>query len=469
MSKRKKHKKTNKLKNVFNQEIINGGERKIEEKEINENIWKESIEEVKKWKNSFLDKIKKQSLQGDEIKEEETFKEKSTKKLKELQNIFLGKIKDRKNIKEKDEEVKDKKELDTNKEFDKEFSNFENNLFLEVKDYYQKAILVLKKWNNIFCTGMTCRVNLKRDIIIISVAILVAAIFLGLGQYIATIKNKLQNRQTEVVSSEKLFIQSEIENSQEIATIQEKIDISSWKEYQSAWYGFKIKYPQDWKAPLVRPYNRLSKASYRVSFLTNNEENKNFIGFDVAVYDTNKVKEFFATDEFPKLKDVSADDSERCADINDHVMDTGDYPAEEIYIPQTDDCYNSVLFFSVVAGQYMYNITPRLKDGVVTDNDPMVELSDNLPEFFSAISQFENIDIVRPKPKPIAPPKPTAPMPYSYKKVDGKRVCAKKNDHPSKSDKNKGKHLDMECCLDPDEYPNPNCYYSVSKYGKYLK
>jgi hypothetical protein len=116
----------------------------------------------------------------------------------------------------------------------------------------------------------------------------------------------------------------------------------------------------------------------------------------------------------------------------------------------------------------MYNIVPILKEGIILEDDPMVRVNDNLPEFFAAISQFENIDIVRPKPKP-APPKITAPGPASYKVVNGRMVCAKKNDKPSKSDKNKKKHLDMECCLDPDEYPNPHCYYDPAKYGKYLK
>lgn len=66
-------------------------------------------------------------------------------------------------------------------------------------------------------------------------------------------------------------------------------------------------------------------------------------------------------------------------------------------------------------------------------------------------------------------PKVRGPMPYVFKKDSmGRKVCNKKNDHPSKSDKNKKGHMDMECCLDPDEIPNPNCYYSPSKYGKYL-
>ena len=37
--------------------------------------------------------------------------------------------------------------------------------------------------------------------------------------------------------------------------------------------------------------------------------------------------------------------------------------------------------------------------------------------------------------------------------------CAAKNDHPSYS-KTKGKHMDEDCCPDPDEWPNPRCSYS---------
>jgi len=68
-----------------------------------------------------------------------------------------------------------------------------------------------------------------------------------------------------------------------------------------------------------------------------------------------------------------------------------------------------------------------------------------------------------------AAPKITAPRPVAAKSVGGKLVCAKKTDHPGKSKTNKKKHLDMECCLDPDEYPNPWCYYNPNVYGKYLK
>ncbi len=75
-----------------------------------------------------------------------------------------------------------------------------------------------------------------------------------------------------------------------------------------------------------------------------------------------------------------------------------------------------------------------------------------------------------PTPAPVRRPAvPYAPHPFIFKVENGRKVCGTKNDHPRKSQKGKGKHMDMECCLDPDEYPNPHCYYPPEKYGKYLK
>lgn len=55
------------------------------------------------------------------------------------------------------------------------------------------------------------------------------------------------------------------------------------------------------------------------------------------------------------------------------------------------------------------------------------------------------------------------------KSLNGKRVCAHSNDHPQKSKRNKKGHVDAECCLDPDETPNANCYYPQKKYTKMIQ
>lgn len=60
--------------------------------------------------------------------------------------------------------------------------------------------------------------------------------------------------------------------------------------------------------------------------------------------------------------------------------------------------------------------------------------------------------------------------PRQYKKdTRGRRVCIHDDDDEMKiSNKGKPLHQDMECCLDPDEIPNPYCYYPREKYGKLL-
>lgn len=45
------------------------------------------------------------------------------------------------------------------------------------------------------------------------------------------------------------------------------------------------------------------------------------------------------------------------------------------------------------------------------------------------------------------------------KMVNGKGTCIKKNDKGHKSKKFSKSHIDQQCCLDPDEIPNPRCLY----------
>lgn len=48
-------------------------------------------------------------------------------------------------------------------------------------------------------------------------------------------------------------------------------------------------------------------------------------------------------------------------------------------------------------------------------------------------------------------------------KKKNKNICQKKST-PKKS-KTKGKHMDEDCCPDPDEWANPKCEYSVRGYS----
>jgi hypothetical protein len=46
-----------------------------------------------------------------------------------------------------------------------------------------------------------------------------------------------------------------------------------------------------------------------------------------------------------------------------------------------------------------------------------------------------------------------------------RRPSCKHNDKPHKSKQDKGKHVDEDCCPDPDEWPRPGCVYKPSDYA----
>lgn len=248
-------------------------------------------------------------------------------------------------------------------------------------------------------------------------------------------------------------------------------DISNWKTYRSNWFGFEVQYPDDWNAPIVKKASSADKWEYRYLFRKKEmKENDAYAGFDVAVYSTKKIKRVLDSEEFPSLKNPELSSDSSCQTIGDRLAMNENFPAEEINIPPDDKCFEPALFYAFAYGQYAYNISPAKRDEEKKQTAKEEILSD-FPEFFSVAAGFNLVEIKRtPKTRVavIIGPKPTAKTKIG---PGGKRVCAKKNDHPTKSkENNKGKkHMDMECCLDPDEYPNPHCYYSESKYGKYLQ
>jgi hypothetical protein len=300
-----------------------------------------------------------------------------------------------------------------------------------------------------------------RDIVIVAVTI-------GLSVLLIMNHRKLSYKQvdeffhpeTGEITEQAVTIENEAENP--------TLDTTNWKTYQTQWYGFEIKYPEDWSKPLIKGATRGAKWEYRYQFRKQETDESNpYIGFDVVVYNVGKVKEISSTDEFPTVKNEELKSQGVCEEITGHLGENEDYPAEQIYISSDDNCYNPAYFYTLTRDDYIYNIVPILTGEEEKTVQSEKEIIQNLPEFISASSTFNLIDIKRTKPVPVAP-KITAPLPVSAVRVNGRLVCAKKNDHPGKSKKGKGKHLDMECCLDPDEYPNPHCHYSPDKYGKYL-
>lgn len=322
---------------------------------------------------------------------------------------------------------------------------------------------------NFFCIVFFYKKNSFRDFCIFAASAALVISFFGFNwdhikQKLSGFGSQTQNQQDVQLSESESMIWQE----KEIKEIQAKTLTGSWTPYQNLWYGYSLKYPNDWLDPVIRKPEANNAWEQKVEFrMSRDGENNPYEGLDIEIYSVAKTKELSNTNEYPKLKNAELSNVEECSTITGHFLETGDYPAEEIYIPISDPCYNAALFFSNTRNNYMYVIVPKVKEGGGIAGDPAREIVAHLPEFFSVVSNWNLIDIQRPKTAP-AKVKTNAPHPAAYKVVSGRKVCDKSNDKPAKSKKGKGRHLDMECCLDPDEYPNPNCYYDPGKYGKYL-
>lgn len=72
-------------------------------------------------------------------------------------------------------------------------------------------------------------------------------------------------------------------------------------------------------------------------------------------------------------------------------------------------------------------------------------------------------------PKKIASIGLPSPILSDVRIINGKSVCEHENDKPKKSKKTSKRHIDGECCLDPDEIPNSLCFYPQEKYGKLIQ
>lgn len=313
--------------------------------------------------------------------------------------------------------------------------------------------------------------NIIRDIVVIFFTVVLAALLILNHRHQLYLQKSA--REQEIANQAKEFSEEKMRQSGEAKEDESELEIpqedtTNWQSYKSDWYGFELKYPENWEKPALVKKTEDAKWDYHFEFRKKEiYEDDPYSGFDVIVYDVKNTKELFDTNEFPTLKSDEFKADESCAEITGHLTENEDYPAEEIYVSPDDNCRNPAFFYSLTRDEYIYNIIPIKKYDWETPDDFKKVAVKNFPEFFSVASSFNLIDIKRPKAQPAAP-KITAPMPVAAIRVNGRLVCAKKNDHPSKSKRNKKGHLDMECCLDPDEYPNPHCYYPKDKYGKYL-
>ena len=323
-----------------------------------------------------------------------------------------------------------------------------------------------KERKNISMTGiLLSEKNMVRDITFMAISAILLVLLVTNNRQ-PLVKRGVQPVQTPQIATE------DTENQEAENPV---IDTTNWIKYANDWYGFELKYPNNWEKTEIKSTNKDDRWEYRYQFRKEKAEKNNpYVGFDVVIYDIQKVKEFYNTDEFPTFKSEELKKEGISKDIKIPIAKNENYSIEQIYIGEDDKYYNPAYFYTLVRDNYIYNITPASVFDFREKKffEPKSEVTDMFPEFVSAASTFELIDIKRPKPKiTVVKPRINAPRPATETARDslGRTICkGLKGDDPHKSNKGKGKHLDMECCLDPDEYPNPWCYYPPSKYGKYL-
>lgn len=242
-------------------------------------------------------------------------------------------------------------------------------------------------------------------------------------------------------------------------TVQEPIDTTAWDTYRNKYYGFEIQHPDEWTNMQYKtPTEKSARYETIYKFRKNSEgEGDDYIGFDVAIYPAKKVGGLENTNDIHK-KENMPEDKGVCAFSEEVTLGGQNAKFQKVSIGPDNPCYEPAYFFSLEKSGYIYNIVPTIREDAEKFSEPEKRTTELFPEYAEVVSSFKTIPIARPV---LQSPKPriTAKRPVAAKVVGGKLVCAKKNDKPRKSKKNKPGHLDLECCLDPDERPNPWCTY----------
>jgi hypothetical protein len=278
--------------------------------------------------------------------------------------------------------------------------------------------------------------------------------------------NYIGNKEAEAppTEAEKKFIGETVE--------EPIVDMTGWDTYRNQWYGFEIQHPDSWTNMQYR--TAASKDSrYETVYKFRKDsggENDPYVGFDVSIYSTKKAASVDQTDDIQK-KNGAPEDTSSCQFSQDLTLGEENNAFQKVSVGRGNACFEPTYFFSVQKGNFRYDIVPIANDKAESPANIEQDVNQYFPEYKEVVSSLKFIPVTKPSvSKTVSKPRISAPRPVSAKVVGGRLVCAKKNDHPGKSQNgNKPGHMDMECCLDPDERPNPWCSYGNPIYQKYLK
>ncbi len=258
---------------------------------------------------------------------------------------------------------------------------------------------------------------------------------------------------------DKIFPKEEISVSLPVV----KDDTVNWAGYTDSLTGFTVKYPDFWHNSVIDGSKDNVNFLRKVTFDNGlNQEDKRFKGFAVSIYEAKKYSGPVGTDE---LKDngnlTQKDTSCQKTEYMEASLGEKSYPVQEVNIIANDPCFQKVFFYSLTRGKYTYNIYPLIntESQSLLDLGLKIETINNFPKFFEILSTFVfPEEVIKAEPEKKVEPKPVqniAPRRVLIRKA----TCPNKNDHPRKSRTKKHRHMDEDCCMDPDEWPNPRCQY----------
>jgi len=240
-------------------------------------------------------------------------------------------------------------------------------------------------------------------------------------------------------------------------------ETENWKTYKNTVYNFELKYPESWVEPVLEKTTG-QKLKYKTKITFRNVgvgPEESWKGFDIFIYRLPGSAKSVSADYSNNLnlKDGVNEEFGRCGEIETASVGSAKYPAMRIYALADDPCYKEAYFYLLQKGVSVFEIVPAPIGGFGYGGyDGAKEIKKSLPEFGNILATWKFMAGTGAARRVV--PRITAPKPLAETKiVGGRRVCAKKNDKPRKSKTNKKKHMDMECCLDPDEIPNPWCNY----------
>ena len=241
-------------------------------------------------------------------------------------------------------------------------------------------------------------------------------------------------------------------------------DTVTWKTYEDKKTGFSVKYPDNWLEPTVGKPEGKEKFLQKVVFDNGLDvTNERYKHFEVYVYDSKKLSGPVGTDNLTP-KNPNTYEKNNCGkrEFYEASLGEGSYPAQEVDISPNDNCFLETYFFSVSRGGHIYNIVPTIAEmdsPIKAGKKPDVIAA--FPKFFEILSTV----VIPEQEQKIEEEKQVIQKQVVEKKIQPRRVlsnlgrCRHKNDHPRKSKTKKHRHMDEDCCMDPDEWPNPRCQY----------